>query len=332
MKFMNQSNLFKLCIVLFVAGSMFLISSCNQSGSKIKIGFIVKEPSEQWFQSEWKHAQAAADKYKFEVVKLGATDAAKVLSTIDTVAASGCKGFIICPPDVELGTAIVNKAKSHNLKVMSVDDRLLGSDGKFIPDVPHMGINAKEIGKKVGESLYKEMKNRKWKIEETAVCAISYDVLETLKNRTGSAIEMLISMKFPKNRIFKAQVKSEGVDPARNAAMNLINKNPKPVKWLILGFNDNSVIGAVRAFESHGFDASRLIGIGINGTECIPEFEKQTPTGVFASVFLSPKRHGFETTEMMYKWIKNGEKPPLETYTSGVLMTRENYLQVLNVQ
>ena len=35
-----------------------------------KIGFIVKQPEEPWFQDEWKFADQAAEKYGFELVKL----------------------------------------------------------------------------------------------------------------------------------------------------------------------------------------------------------------------------------------------------------------------
>ena len=35
---------------------------------------------------------------------------------------------------------------------------------------------------------------------------------------------------------------------------------------------------------------------------------------------------------MMYKWIKNGQIPPLATFTTGALITRENYKQVMAEQ
>ena len=36
------------------------------------------------------------------------------------------------------------------------------------------------------------------------------------------------------------------------------------------------------------------------------------PTGFFASILLAPKRHGYETAEMLYKWVKDGVEPPLD--------------------
>jgi L-arabinose transport system substrate-binding protein len=102
--------------------------------------------------------------------------------------------------------------------------------------------------------------------------------------------------------------------------------------WLVCGNNDSAVLGAVRALEGRGFTAATAVGVGINGTDCIVEFEKAKPTPFFGSMLLSAKSHGYETTKMMYHWIKDGKEPPLDTRTVGVLITRENFRQVLKEQ
>src|ERR1700759_4378976 len=81
--------------------------------AKIKIGFVVKQPEEPWFQLEWKFAQQAADKDGFQLIKIAAPDGEKALGAIDNLAASGAEGFVICTPEVNLGPAIVAKAQSH---------------------------------------------------------------------------------------------------------------------------------------------------------------------------------------------------------------------------
>jgi L-arabinose transport system substrate-binding protein len=84
----------------------------------------------------------AAKEKGFTVVKIGAEDGEKVQSAIDNLGAQGAQGFIICTPDVKLGPGIVAKAAANQLKLMTVDDRLVGADGKPLEDVPHMGISA----------------------------------------------------------------------------------------------------------------------------------------------------------------------------------------------
>src|ERR1700760_257133 len=113
-----------------------------QAADQVKIGFVVKQPEEPWFQDEWKFADMAAKEKGFTLVKIGAEDGEKVQSAIDNLGAQGAQGFIICTPDVKLGPGIVAKAAANQLKMMTVDDRLVGADGKALEDVPHMGISA----------------------------------------------------------------------------------------------------------------------------------------------------------------------------------------------
>ena len=304
----------------------------SSGNAPIKLGFIVKQPEEPWFQLEWKFADEAARKNSFDLVKIGATDGEKVLGAIDNLAANGAKGFVICTPDTRLGPAIVARAKNHDLKVIAVDDQFIGSDGKPMAGVHYLGISARKIGESVGQALYDEMKKRDWPLPETAVCLVTFDELDTAKERTEGALEALKAAGFPEAKIFKVSQKTSDVPGAFDAANILLTQQAAVKRWLICGMNDSAVLGAVRAMEGRGFNAGNVIGIGINGTDCIVEFEKPTPTGFFASALLAPKRHGYETAEMLYKWVKEGAEPPLDTRTTGILINRENYKAVLKEQ
>lgn len=322
---------------LFVVGlfaSLALLVGCNKSTGpeKIRIGFIVKQPEEPWFQNEWKFADDAATSNGFELVKIGAQDGEKVLAAIDNLAAGGAKGFVICTPDVKLGPAIDAKAKANKLKYMAVDDQFVGSDGKFMTDVYYLGISGRKIGEEVGKTLYEQMKKRGWKPEETGVCAVTFNELDTAKDRTDGAREALIAAGFPKERVFEAPQKTSDVPGAFDAVNVLLTQHPEVKNWLILGMNDSAVMGAVRAMEGRQLGPDNVVGIGINGTDCIVEFEKVKPTGFWGSMLLAPKRHGYETAEMVYKWVKDGTEPPKDTRTVGTLITRDNYKQVLKEQ
>ncbi len=132
--------------------------SPSASGAKVKIGFLVKQPDEPWFQAEWSAAEKAATENGFELLKIGTPDGEKVLSAIDNLAANGAKGFVICTPDVRLGPAIVAKAKANDLKLMTVDDQFVGPDGKAMADVPHLGVAARDVGHVSGQALADQFK------------------------------------------------------------------------------------------------------------------------------------------------------------------------------
>jgi L-arabinose transport system substrate-binding protein len=295
------------------------------SGEKVKIGFVVKSATEEWFQTEWKFAQQAADKNGFELVKLDAPDAEKMLSVLDNLSAQGVKGVIVCAPDVKLGPSIVSKCKETNMKLMSVDDRLVGADGKPLADVPHLGISAYNIGKKVGQAIVDEMKARKWNMAEVGALELTIDELETARDRIRGAEEVLLANGFPKDRIYKAAWKKHDIPGAQDVATVALTQHPDVKKWVFFTSNDDGVLGAVRATEDRGIKAEDVIGVGINGTSGVNDFKKTQPTGFFASVLLSPKQHGYNTAEAMYQWVKDGKEPKKETYTEGTLITRADY-------
>ena len=303
-------------------------SSSSHTAQTIRIGFLVKQPEEPWFQNEWKFAQQAADKDGFQLIKIGATDGAKVLAGIDNLGAQNAQGFIICTPDVRLGPAILARAQRYGMKVFSVDDQFIGPDGKFM-DVHHMGISAREIGHMMGKAQWDQMQKRGWKIEETGACVPTRDELDTARERTEGAIEALVAAGFPADRIYKAPQKTTDIPGGRDAANIILTQHPDTKHWLIAGMNDEAVLGAVRATENRGFGAADVIGIGIGGDTGKVDFQKPEPTGFFASVLISPKRHGYETADDMYKWIKDGVEPPKTTFTTGILITRDNYKQIM---
>lgn len=312
-----------------LAGTVAIITAGSAFAADVKIGFIVKQPEEPWFQDEWKFADVAAKEKGFTLVKIGAEDGEKVQSAIDNLGAQGAQGFIICTPDVKLGPGIVAKATANELKMMTVDDRLVGADGKPLEDVPHMGISASKIGEAVGQAMVDEIKKRGWDMKTVGAIRVSYDQLPTAVDRVEGALSVLKAAGFPQANIFDAPQAKTDTEAALNAATVVLNKNAGIKHWVAVGLNDESVLGAVRATESVGIPADGVIGIGIGGAEsAINEFKKPTPTGFFGTVIISPKRHGYETALNMYEWIANGKQPEKLTLTAGQLALRDNYTEV----
>ncbi|CDX42000.1 L-arabinose transporter subunit; periplasmic-binding component of ABC superfamily [Mesorhizobium plurifarium] len=315
-----------------VAGALAVLSVTTITSAyaqDTKIGFIVKQPEEPWFQDEWKFADQAAKEKGFTLVKIGAEDGEKLMSAIDNLGAQGAQGFVVCTPDVKLGPGIVAKAAANNLKLMTVDDRLVGADGKPLEDVPHMGISATKIGEAVGQAIIDEMKARGWKMDEVGAIRVSYDQLPTAVDRVEGAISVLKAAGFKAENIFDAPQAKTDTEAALNAATVVLNAHAGIKKWIAFGLNDEAVLGAVRASESVGIPADGMIGVGIGGAEsAINEFKKPTATGFVGTVIISPKRHGYETALNMYDWIANNKEPAKLTLTAGALAKRDDYQKV----
>lgn len=300
------------------------------AAGQIKIGFLVKQPEEPWFQVEWKFAEKAGEDLGFEVIKIGVPDGEKTLNAIDNLAAAGAEGFVICTPDVKLGPGIMAKARANNLKVMTVDDRFVRADGSYMEEVPYIGMSAEKIGRQMGESLIDEMRRRNWDVKDVAFMLTTFEELDTTRERTEGAMAQVIEMGFPAAQIFKAPIQQRMEIPtALDAANTLLTRHPEVKYWIVGGPNDNSVLGAVRALEGRGVPVENAIAVGINGTDCIGELEKTNPTSFYGSILGLAGVEGYESSKMMYEWIKDGKEPPLDTRTVGRLITRENFRQVL---
>ena len=326
---LSRHGIRSLCCVA-VATAVLGMSGLSSAADKIKIGFLVKQAEEPWFQTEWAFAEKAGKDHGFEVIKIAVPDGEKTLSAIDSLAANGAKGFVICPPDVSLGPAIVAKAKANGMKVMAVDDRFVDAKGKFMEDVPYLGMAAFEVGQKQGAAMATEAKVRNWDWKETYAIINTYNELDTGKKRTDGSVDSLTKAGLPQDHIIYAPQKTLDVPGSMDSTNSALPKLPATAKNLIIGgMNDNTVLGGVRATEAAGFAAANVIGIGINGTDAIGELKKPN-SGFFGSMLPSPHIEGYKTAEMMYEWVTTGKEPPKYTAMDDVtLITRENFKEVL---
>lgn len=311
-----------------VAAGGLAVAGCARPPQDVRIGFIVKMPQEQWFQDEWRFARAAARDFGFSLIEIGAEDGDRVLSALNTLYARYAGGFVICAPDPRLGPAIADFARDSGMRAMSVDDRLSAAGGAPIAGIPHVGISALAIGELAGTAAATEARRRGWTPTETGILRIAYDSLETGRERTGGAVTALRRQGY--TQVFDAPQRTTDTEGAFTAAAPVLTARARIDRWIIIGLNDETVVGGVRAAEGLSLAQTSLIGIGIGGSEAaIAELGKPRATGFFATVLLSPRRHGYDTSAAMYRWIASGQRPADVTLTSGTLMMRDNFRAVL---
>jgi L-arabinose transport system substrate-binding protein len=328
---MNRRRGIRSLCAAAVAVSAMSLSGLLLAAEEVKIGFLVKQAEEPWFQTEWAFAEKAGKEHGFTVIKIAVPDGEKTLSAIDSLAANGAKGFVICPPDVSLGPAIVAKAKANGLKVIAVDDRFVDAKGAFMEDVPYLGMAAFEVGEKQGAAMAAEAKNRGWDWKDTYAVINTFNELDTGKKRTDGSVKSLEAAGLPKDHILFTAAKTLDVPGSMDATNSALVKLPSGAKNLIIGgMNDNTVLGGVRATESAGFKAANVIGIGINGTDAIGELKK-ADSGFFGSMLPSPHIEGYNTALMMFEWVTKGTEPAKYTAMDEVtLITRKNFKEELS--
>lgn len=303
-------------------------AGCARAPAVTRIGFVVKMPQEQWFQDEWRFARAAARDLGFDLIAIGAEDGDRVLAALGTLRARYAAGFVICAPDPRLGPAIAGFAAVSGLKALAVDDRLVDAHDRPIETIPYVGISADAIGRMAGDAAAAEARTRGWRPADTGVLRLAFDSLETGRARTMAAAAALRGHGF--STIVDAPQRTTDTEGAFTAAAPVLTARGAIRRWIIVGLNDESVVGGVRAAEGLSLPSSDVVGIGIGGSEAaVAELARPRPTGFHASVLLSPRRHGYDTAAAVFRWATAGVRPPAVTLTSGVLIDRANFRAVL---
>lgn len=209
------------------------------------------------------------------------------------------------------------KARSYDLKVIAVDDQFVTAKGKPMDSVPLVMMAATKIGERQGQ--------------DTGVMAITANELDTARRRTSGSMDALKTAGFPEKQIYQVPTKSNDIPGAFDAANSLLVQHPEVKNWLIIGMNDNTVLGGVRATEGQGFKAANVIGIGINGVDAVSELSKANATGFYGSLLPSPDVRGYKSIQMLDQWVTKGAEPPKFTeVTDVVLITRDNFKQELD--
>src|SRR6218665_4104751 len=89
------------------------IGTAAQAADEPKIGFLVKQAEEPWFQDEWKFAEQAPREKGFKLIKIGVPGGSEVLTAIDNLGAQQAHDFVICVPADKIDSAVVPRAKEH---------------------------------------------------------------------------------------------------------------------------------------------------------------------------------------------------------------------------
>ncbi|MFO6484543.1 LacI family transcriptional regulator [Escherichia coli] len=126
-----------------------------------KLGFLVKQPEEPWFQTEWKFADKAGKDYRFEVIKIAVPDGEKDVERDRQPGASVAqKGFVICTPEPKL--ALPSSRKRVRLRYgnrIAVDHQFANAKGKPMDTVPLVMMAATDLANVRARNCIKRCRN-----------------------------------------------------------------------------------------------------------------------------------------------------------------------------
>ena len=310
----------RICLVGVTAA---LVATGALAQDDIKIGYINKMGDHPWFVAEVAGARQAAEAAGAEFVSQDVQfNSDLAITTFDTMVGDGVKGIAIVVPDRGIGPTIAAKAKSAGIPIVAVDDDFTTADGS---PVPYVGLDAHSIGRRVGEELAKLYDAEGWANEEVRIASIEDRKADTCMQRNKGAEEAFLeATDFDPDNIVRVPYDNTMVN-AIDVMTTTLTANPTVDHWIFYSCNDDGVLGAARALENSGYDASQGMGIGIDGSRACDAFGSDRPISYRGTMWLNSENHGREAVRLLVATIRDGAALPMTTYSDPEYITKENF-------
>ena len=309
-----------------LAGSL----TASAEEDKLVVYGIYKAGDQTWFIDEGAAAQKAVEEAGGEFIFVDAKmNPEEYLKAIDNAIANNASGIVTCIPDQTMSQAVVDKAEEAGIPIVAADDALQDADGNKL--APWVGINAYVIGEANGEWLANyATENELVGKEEVGLLLMTMDTVSSCVPRAEGEYGKFTELcpDFPEENIFRADYDGT-TDKGNTAAAAVITANPQITTWLVTGANEEGCIGAARALESAGLDKDACV-VGLGAYMAKDEWNTKGADGtcVKASAYFSADQVGAGSVEVLLDMIA-GEEPTMETAVDAVVVTPEDYKDVM---
>lgn len=310
------------------AGGEDVTADSSLQDKELNIYGIYKAGDQTWFIDEGAAAEAKAKelnaKFTFVDAKMNPEEC---LKAIDNAISNKADGILICIPDQTMSQAVVDKCKEANIPVVAVDDALEINGEKIAPWV---GIDGYVIGEANGDWMANYAKdNNLVDDKECGVMILTMDTVSSCVPRTEGEFDKFTEIlpNFDSARIFKGDTDGT-TDKGNTAATAIITAHPEIKKWLVMTANEESAIGAVRSLETAGLDGKSCV-IGLGAYLAKDEWNSQKGVCMNAAAYFSADAIGGASAEMLINHIRNGSEMPKETAVPAIIVTPENYKEVM---
>jgi len=290
----------------------------------LKIGYINKMGDHPWFVAEVDGARKKAQELGADfVVQDVQFDANLAITTIDTMIGDGVAGLALVIPEKGLGPTVAAKITAAGIPFIAVDDDFTFADGT---PVPYVGMNAKNIGTRVGEELAKIYHQEGWADKKMKLVSIEDRKIDTCMQRNSGAEEAFLAHVpgFKRDDILRVAYDNTMVN-AIDVMTTTLTAYPDVTNWAFYSCNDDGVLGAARALENSGYAATAGLGIGIDGSRACDAFGSGVPSGFRGTMWLNSANHGSIAVELLVKAAREGADIPLITYTDPEFITADNF-------
>lgn len=251
------------------------------------------------------------------------------VSLIDNAISSGAKGIAITVPDQTIGPAISKAARDAGVVLIATDDSIVDENGD---PVPFVGFDGKAMGKACGEAAVDLATEAKWLDDDTknvGVLVANVETLSVIVDRCTAEVDVLKEAGFPEEKIFTVPYTGETIS-AQDAAGPIITANPDITNWIVVGGNDEGVLGVLNALATAGVNPDDVIGVGLGAYEACKPWAADTPSGFKAALFISGLDVGATAAQVLYDAVVNGVEPPAFSIAPTSIVRADTYKDLMD--
>lgn len=314
-------------------------TSTDKHSGAIKILFLQKQGSQDYFVDEMNGAKAAAKSLgQVTITPVDANmDNSATVSAVKGAKALGVDGIIIVPPDGSTGPQDWNFAKSEGIPIISSDDEVCMNNPN--PDnckanelLPRVGFDAQQMGTEVGQevgTLFQQESGwtssntrilEEWQFS-TTVCTPRVTFADKVFRQAGGPAASAI----PAIQVDTDNSESGDPTSAQSKTASTINAYHNITHWIVVGCNDQNVQGAINALSDAGTSPANILAVGLGGDVACKGWEANAPNAMAAALLLNGYQVGYDAVQAMVRHVRDGAKFPQLTTVSITMANKSNW-------
>ena len=328
-KTQRKSCTYILLILCLFFQSCFPNNSSDSQSSGYKFVLLVPRIDSVWYQNTIKGFLDTCEEYGAEGTVLNSQlDENLIILNLSQALSQEVDGVALMSPKSHSGWAIMSRALTSNVPIISIDENIIDSQGRQL--TPYIGINDREAGSLAGQWASKSITDHLWLINQDislGIAVLTYEELNGMKERIESFYDTLTENlpNLSEDSIFYSDCNNGSAVNGLLAMQQLLANHPEITHWLVFGATADSVIGAVRGLEQLGL-AKNAIACGIDGGLGFNEFSKERETSYRALIYVDTYQQGKEAAKALYNYSRYKTPIPVATYTKIFLITREDWV------
>ncbi|UPH70263.1 substrate-binding domain-containing protein [Abyssibius alkaniclasticus] len=321
---MRHTNPIKFALAVGLSASMLAGGASAQENLIIA---IYKSGTQQYFIDQAEGFMSAAEELGYEARVINVeTDSNLAISAVSDAIAAGARGIAITAPDQALGPAVSTAAAEAGVLMIATDDPLEDASGNALP---FAGFDGVAMGTRVGERAGALLAESGWlEGESYAIMSVEVQTLSVCNDRTNAAIDQIVAAGGSADNV--VPVAYDGTaDLALSAAGPVITANPGVDNWVVVGCNDEGVLGATNALRNAGFDAANVIAVGLGAYEACRPWAAGIDTGFKAALYISGVDVGDAAARALINAIETGEPLPPMTVANTTIVDPSTYADIM---